>query len=185
MLKLVIGSLLAALALFFFGFIYWALSPMGHAAMKPTGNDAAVQAALRSVLTESGSYVVPGNEGTQEEMTALHEAGPLAVIHYKAEGGPVMPPSAFVRGLLHSFTCALLLGFFMKLGLRSLPTYRCRLGFSVLLGATCALFWDAGAHIWWMHSGAWSASAALYDVLAFTVLGSVMAALVKPAAAAD
>jgi len=185
MLKFVTGSLLAALALFFFGFVYWTMSPAGDAAMLQADDDAAVQAALSSVLTESGSYYVPGHGQDEEAMVALYEAGPLAVIHFKAEGRPMMQASTFVQALLHSFATALLLGFLMRLLLGSLPTYRCRVGFAALVGGLCTLFAEGGGHIWWLHSGSWTLAVGLYDLLAFVVMGAILAAFIKPVAAAD
>ena len=185
MLKLVTSSLLAALALFFFGFVYWTVSPAGHAAMRMADDDAAVQAALSSVLTESGSYHVPGHGEDEEAMAASYEAGPLAVIHFQAEGRPMMQASTFVQALLHSFASALLLGFLMKLVLGSLPTYPCRLGFAAVVGGLCTLFAEGGAHIWWLHSGPYTLAVGLYDLLAFVVMGAILAAFIKPVATAN
>lgn len=181
MMKLVIGSLVAALAVFAFGAAYW-MSPLGSMAFAKNPNDDATQAALAGVLPATGSYVIPQDMESPDQAAweARHEKGPLAVVHFSAEGMPPMMPGTLLRGFLHSFTVALLLGLLLRLMGASVTTYRGRLLLVALIGLIAAIYGQVGAHVWWLHSTAFTATVAVYDVLAFVIFGAILAAFVKP-----
>ena len=61
MRKLIAGSLLAAVAMFIFGAVYWS-SPVLQAGARDVADDAAAQSILRQAFPETGLYWVPGND---------------------------------------------------------------------------------------------------------------------------
>ncbi|HAV61233.1 MAG TPA: hypothetical protein DCY13_02570 [Verrucomicrobiales bacterium] len=133
---------------------------------------------LKELFPETGTYVVPSMKNDPELLASLHEAGPIATVHVRHEGAPVMDPMMMVTGFAHElvsvgFAAVLLL----SLG-GSLNTYSKRVGFLVCLGAMIAWFSPLSAPIWWMHPWPMHVVDAVYIILAWTITGLVLAAFI-------
>ena len=83
--RLVIGSVVAAVAMFILGFIFYAtpLMKLGQADA-PVATQLAVQEALK-MLPKSGTYFIPFS-ATDASIMAAHEAGPTAVVKVNMTG---------------------------------------------------------------------------------------------------
>lgn len=180
MKRLLLASFLAALAVFFWGFVFWGLSPLSGSVMKATADDQAAQAALRETFPESGVYFVPSPSGSPEAMDALHRAGPVAMIHIQRDGRPAMDPSVFVWGFVHGWLVCLILGWLLFRAGPALPKYRSRVLFITVAGFAAALFIDYGDTIWWYSDRSWQLLNLAYNTMAWLVAGLVLAALIKP-----
>jgi hypothetical protein len=180
MKSLTLGSFLAALALFFFGAAFW-ISPFPYGFVeKPTLGEEALGRLLRESLPRTGLYLVPGTGTAPEEATRLYKQGPVATIHYRAEGVDSMSPSVFIRGFLVSWVTTALLALILRLG--GGARYGTRLTQVVASGLAAAVYLRLGDGIWWFQPWPWLVLTDAYDLAAFTVAGLVLAAFVKPAA---
>lgn len=173
MRRLIIGSLLAAVAMFMWGFVFWVASPVPGSVMKSVPDTPAAQAALRSAFPESGAYFIPDPDLPEDQLTALHEAGPLAFVHYQAEGGPAMDPGVLISGFLHEWVVCFLLGW-MLLRTRT-PTYMTRVLFVGIAGVTAALFIDYGAVIWFSADRGFQIVNMFSNAMSWVVAGLVLA----------
>ena len=184
MKRYVLGSLLAAAAMFVWGAVFW-MSPIPMSVMKTSSDDAALGQALNSYIPETGTYFVPGMSEDHAAMERLHEAGPVAMIHIEREGSPAMDPKVFIKGLIHLFGMALLIGWLLELSANSLGSYGRRVGFVVLLGVTASFTYDLGSTIWWPVAMPWALVGVLYSVVNWTIAGLILAAFFKPEATGD
>lgn len=186
MKNLAVGSLLAAVAMFIFGAVYWS-SPVMSVGAREVADDAAAQSILRHAFPETGVYWVPGMrlyaEDT-ERYNALHEAGPVAMINIVQDPGPPMAPSTFVAGFLHEWIVCFLIGLLLLRVAPALPGYGDRVGFVTLAGFVMAVFVDLGAVIWWNMPLALQLVDGLYNVVAWLLAGLVMARFVPETAPA-
>lgn len=176
MSKLLLGSFIAAVAVFFWGFIFYAASPVMGMVVKGSTDDVAAQMALKEYFPESGTYFVPdpGLEKTQpDKLDELHEAGPLALINVRSEGGPVMDPMVLVWGFVHEWIVCFLLGWLMTRA--ALASYGARVAFLTVAGFTAALFIDYGATIWWGVDRAFALMNLFYNTAAWLIAGLVLA----------
>jgi hypothetical protein len=179
MSKLIVGSLLSAVALFLFGFLFWGLSPLPYQFMGKTADDKAAGQALLEHFPQSGTYVIPGQYNDRAAISDLMKSGPLAVVHIRREGGPEMPPMVFVLGFLQFFVISLIVAAVLRKALPSLPSYSAKVGFTSLLGLGVAVFSDLGNPIWWQVPWSFFVITAVYSVLAATLSGLVLAKFVK------
>ena len=180
MKNLLIGSLLAAVAMFIFGAVYWS-SPLLGAGARDIDDDAAVQAVLRETFPETGIYWVPGAglyEKDPERYAALHEAGPVAMINIVQHPGSPMGASTFVFGFLHQWVVCFLIGLLLLTVSPALTTYGARVGFVTFAGLIMAVFVDIGAVIWWRMPLAFQLVNGVYNVFAWLLAGLVMASFV-------
>ena len=100
--RLLIGIILASVAMFAFGFAYWGpLNPLPYSAWKQTPNDAAAQSALRSHFPEEGTYFVPTVHQDQETLTERYHACLIAIVHLvSTEGKDPFDPAIMIKGFV-------------------------------------------------------------------------------------
>ena len=180
MKNLLVGSLLAAVAIFIFGAVYWS-SPVMGAGARDVADDAAAQAVLKEMFPETGIYWIPGMSlyaQDSERYNVLHEAGPTAMINIIHEPGPPMAPSTFVAGFLHEWVVCFMIGLLLLRVAPALPTYGSRVGFVTMAGFVMAVFVDLGAVIWWRLPLALELADGVYNVVAWLLAGLVMARFV-------
>lgn len=173
MKDLIIGSLLAAVAMFVWGFLFWVVSGIPQSALRSTPDAAAAQLALATAFPDSGAYFVPDPALPPDEFAALHEAGPLAFVHVRREGAPPMDPGVLLSGFAHNWLTTFLLAWLM---LRtSSPTYLSRVAFIAVAGVAAAFFIDYGAAIWFYADRAFQSVNMLSNAGSWLVAGLVLA----------
>ena len=108
MIKLFIGSVAAAIAMFIAGFLYFAgpLAMMAYSSASET-QSAAVQNALAANLPQTGTYMVP--DPSSQSGTVLYGKGPVATVHYNSGGFPVDSADGMLWGFILYFVVALLM----------------------------------------------------------------------------
>ena len=108
MLRVLIGSLLAAVVMFLIGFMAYGtpLMRLGYATATPAVQ-LEVQAAMKA-LPGTGTYVIPAGESP--ETTSAFANGPIAVIGYNAGGFAMVDPSVMLTGFIHMALTCLLIG---------------------------------------------------------------------------
>jgi nitrate reductase NapE component len=120
--RTLIGGIVAGLILFVVGFIFWA-TPLHQLAYRtaPDAEGAAVQLALAQNLSQSGTgaYVIPYPHSQQGGV--LYSQGPIATVHFTAEGYSPDDMGMIVPGLVMAIVSGILiaLGLSMLGGTRS------------------------------------------------------------------
>ncbi|MDT9599227.1 hypothetical protein [Sphingosinicella rhizophila] len=109
MVRLIIGSAAAAVAMFVLGFLLYAtpLSRLGYASLS-NEQAAAVQQAMAANLPRTGTYAVPGMDTA--EQTNMYSRGPIATVHYNTDGFAATDPAMLAGGLVFYFVVALIIG---------------------------------------------------------------------------
>ncbi len=114
-MKVGIGILLAALAAYVWGFLYWGLPGPAYSAWQTLENDAAVMTVLKENFPRNGTYFLPGRNHDENEAARLFEQGPVAIVHILArDGRPMMDASIMALGLLHYIVAAALLAILLE-----------------------------------------------------------------------
>jgi len=139
MVRSVLGGIVAGLAMFAIGFVFWG-TPLAGLALRhfDDARSADVQLALARNLGESGTgtYLVPTPDTPQG--TVAYGQGPIATIHFNAQGFAAHNLSMVPTGLAF----ALVAGVLMALGLAALGP----LGFAAR-GRLVVLF-SLGMTVW-------------------------------------
>jgi len=176
---IVIGSLVAAVAMFFWGFLFWGATNLPYQPMKAVADVPALQESLRAALPESGAYLVPHpGQASQEEMAKLIGAGGFGRIVFVREGAS-MGGAAFGLGLVHYFATAFILGLLLR---AAAPAgYAGRVALCAWAGLAAAVFTSFNQPIWYMYPVAPYLVDFVYVFLTFVVAGLVLARFVKPA----
>lgn len=191
MARLIIGAAVAAVLVFFWGFLAWAgLHLYKDWAFRGLSNESVFVSAMETGDHQSGAYFVPWVEhadtmteaeskAAMETWVAKHKSGPLALVIYNAQGADPESPVMLARGFAITFFAALLLGVVVRhAGCKS---YVGR----VLVAVTAVLFAITITHgIMWnyFHLPLNYTQAMMIDGTVGWAIGSlVLAAFIKPA----
>jgi hypothetical protein len=181
MRRLILGSVLAGLAMWIVGFIFWGpLLGWIPFSVTPDANAAVLQAALKANLgpTGTGVYAIPSPMTTQG--TGLYAAGPVALVHYIDRGFPALDSMALIWGLALAIVCAFIAG----IALRTVPgglDYPRRLRLVAFFAVAIAGYSDIGQPVF--NHAPWGYFIYLFvsDVASWLAAGAVLAwAVSKP-----
>lgn len=179
MSKQMVGVLLATVAIFFWGFLYWGLMSAPYAPLKATNGDEAAGRALLEHFPVTGMYLIPGAYNAPDDSARLFAAGPIAMVNLVREGHPMEDPALMGKGFVLNLVVVLLLAVLMKRALPALPSYRDRVVFSSLIGLTAVIMINFGDAVWWRYPLAWKTSQALYGLVSFTIAGAVLGKFIE------
>ena len=184
MARVLIGAVVATIAMFFIGFIFFAtpLARLGTASLDDA-QAAAVQQAMAANLPRTGTYTVPGVD--TREQTNMYSRGPIATVHYNTGGFAAFDPATLVKGLVLNFLVALLIGAAL-IGIdRRVPDLGSRARVAVIIAVAAAAFTHLGEPIYYHHDWGHFIYLFIADSLALAAAGVIIAwFLPKPRAAA-
>lgn len=184
MRSLIAGSLLAAVAMFIFGMVYW-MSPLSSVGIHEPQDNVAAQSILRQTFPKTGLYWVPGMELWAEDAELyerLHVQGPVVMVNIIHDPGPSMAPNVFVSGFIHEWIVCFLIGWILVRAAPAVKTYSDRVAYVALIGFTVALFSEIGAAIWWRMPLSVQLVGFAYTFLAWLIAGLVLARFIRPVA---
>ena len=180
MKRFVVGVVVASLALFFWGFLYWGFGPYRTMVWKQAVDDGAAGQSLLEQFPETGTYYVPAFTHEPDTVEELFLKGPIAFVHMlSTTGRPSFDPSIMVQGFVLNLVVVILIGLMLRRVASALPTYLDRVKFVALMGLTAAVLIDGGDAVWWQISWSWKLYQAFYDVSAWTLTGCVLAKFIE------
>jgi hypothetical protein len=150
MIRVIIGAVAAAIAMFIIGFLFFAtpLAKLGMANLDDV-QAAGVQQAMAANLPRTGTYSIPSMD-TQAQ-TNMFSRGPIATVHYNTDGFAATDPTSLVMGLVLNFLVALLIGAAL-IGIdRRVGDYGSRARAGVIIALAATAFIRLGEPIYWHH----------------------------------
>ena len=181
MKQVLIGAAVSAVAMFFWGFLFWAATPLPYSmVMRAAPDEVAVGQKLRELLPESGVYLIPNpaSGASPEELGKRQAAGPVAQIFVRREGA-TMGAGVFVSGLVHYFVSALIAGLILTIALPAAPAYGTRVKLVFLAGLAGSVFSELGKPIWWPHPWSHALLEFSYDATIWLIGALILAKFVK------
>lgn len=183
--RILLSALLAAVAIFIWGFIFWAALPFGQQSMNMITNEDAVRTSLNDNLGSSGVYFFPGMDHNAADKAAAEKsfqdkakAGPMGLVLFKKEGGDPMAPAQMVWGFVHSFISAVLMGILLVMALPALPMYGQRVAFVTLGGIFASYMVLSGFVNWWYFPIGFAIANGVYLIIAWLIAGLILARLI-------
>lgn len=186
MIRVIIGSAAAAVAMFIIGFIFFGLG-LQNLAIKSVGDlqAAPIQQTLRANIAETGTYNVPG-ERTSEQ-TRMYGTGPVATIHYNVNGQVAgMSAGMAFKGLIFNFAIALAIGLAL-IGIDGrVKDFGSRARVAAIIALAGAAFAHLGVPLYYPQDWTYYVYLFLADGIALVVGGVIVAWFIRvePQAAA-
>jgi hypothetical protein len=171
MKKFLLAPFLAALAMFFWGFLYYGLSGIPYKALGTVGD---IGPALGQHFPADGTYILPDPRNSPETMAEQMNRGQLMTVHIKKSGVKAMDGAVMGKGFLLEFVSCLLLALLLHKSFGDKDCSPCRFKFCVMTGVLIALFAQGGQAIWWQQAWGWHLMTMLHDVVAFALAGTVL-----------
>ena len=174
MARVILGAIVAALAMFVIGFLFFA-TPLAKIGLASVDNvqAAAVQQALAANLPRTGTYAVPGTD--TPEQTVMYGQGPIATVHYNIQGFAPVDSGSLIGGLVLNFIVALLIGTAL-IGIdRRVPDFGTRARVVVLFAVAGAAYAHLGEPLYYHHDWGHFIYLFVADALALAVGGLIIA----------
>jgi hypothetical protein len=181
--RVVIGAIVGGIVLFLWGFLFWAVLPLGTKAVDPLPNEKEVTALLQKSITASAVYVFPAPadpEVMDEDFLARHKAGPVGQLFYQQQGSDPMAPTYLVRGFGYMVALGLLMSLLMMQAAEALGSYARRVVFVTVAGIFASGVAFSGA-VWWEQPMTYHLVYLVFNISSWLLAGLAMAAVVKPA----
>ena len=180
MKKYLLAPVLAALAMFVWGFLYWgAPHHLPYKSLGTVTDDSATALAIGNLFPASGAYLIPNPMAGDAKMAELMQRGPSLEVHIRKDGMKAMDPAMLLAGYAHMLVIAFLLTG-MLCGLeKAFERWTCRVKFCAGIGLLVAVC-DLGASIWWHHAWGWTLALSVYDLVMYVIAGLVLAKFVTP-----
>ena len=180
MKRLLIGSVLASLAVFLWGWMFWN-GPLTSAVYTEILDQDTVANDLLAQLRSTGVYFLPYDPHDWQDTMERQRRGPVATIHFRREGVEPQSPGILVRGFLHVLISVVILAFALRMAASALPRYADRMRFTALLALAAAVFANLDQPIWWHQTWGFHLVNAFYDFSAWLIAGLFLAAFIQPA----
>jgi hypothetical protein len=177
MIRVIIGSVAGAVAMFVIGFILFA-TPLGSIPIGSVDDQqaAAIQSVLAANMDASGADTVlvpsPERGAAQQRM---YIDGPVATVHYNPNGFAVGDTGAILGGFIHMLISALLLGLALYALSGHAREFGERLRITILFGVAASCFMHLGNPIWMHQDWTYHIYAFIADAVSFIVAGAIIA----------
>ena len=179
MIRVIIGSAAASVAMFIIGFIFFGIGLQNLAIKGVTDLQAApIQQALRANIADTGTYVVP-NDRTSEQ-TRMYGTGPVAMIHYNVEGQTAgMTAGTAFKGLIFNFAIALAIGLAL-IGIDGrVRDFGSRMRVVVIVAVAAAAFTHLGMPLYFPQGWTYYVYLFVADAVALAAAGIIVAWFIR------
>ncbi|MGZ8337223.1 MAG: hypothetical protein ACXWU1_11225 [Allosphingosinicella sp.] len=152
MVRVIIGSAVAAIAMFVIGFIFF--GPLGLSNLASVNVDdtqsATVQQTLAANLPRTGTYFIPNAERSPAQ-TVMYGQGPIATIHYNTGGFAANATTQLLGGLVFNYLVALLFGAGLLSIHRNVVDLGTRARVAVIIAVAATAYTHLGEPLYYHH----------------------------------
>ena len=185
-MKFLMGVVVTAVVLFFWGFVFWMMMPFPKNVYRTAPQQDTYVDQLQAAISEPGAYLIPAGmsaDPTDPTIQERHLAGPLVTILYRGEGAPVQGASVFMNGFLHMLVAAILAGMIVISSGRQ--TYFGRFMVIFWVGIFAAVWTQVSKVVWFYYPWNYCLLEMGYIASSILWMGLILAFFLKPAAEAE
>ena len=186
MFRIVLGTFVGAIIIYFWLFASWMLLGIHNSSFRPLPSHDDVTSALGAKGLKTGAYHAPSwpespdDEAAMAEFNAQHEAGPIFTIFYHKEGLPVMGPKTFACAIALDVASAAIVAIALWCAAPRLTNYFCRVGFVAMLGLLVALMGHVSYWVWMLFPVDYTIAMCADQIVGWLLVGLALAAIIKP-----
>ena len=185
--RLVFASVLAGIAVFIWGFVSHALSPLGEAGLSSLPNETPIVEVMRTHIPDKGLYFFPGapaagtlSEDQQRQWMDRIKAGPNGLLLFDPAGHEPLSVQQLITELVNDFLAALLLG--ILLGYTRLSLWGC-VAFGAAVGLMAWLAISVAYWNWYQFPASYILAEGFGQVVAWALAALVISFVMRRASA--
>lgn len=183
-MRFILGVIVASVALFMWGFVFWGLSPYPATVLKPMPNRDVVANVLKESITENGVYKLPEmGDPADENWVQRMEAGPIVTVMYHGGGANPGDSTVMVKGYLHMLASTFLLAIVLATAGRR--TFLGRFMLAFWIGLFVAIWAEMSDVIWFYYPIRYACLKQTYHVTSMIIMGGILAFFIRPPADAE
>ncbi|HXW18643.1 MAG TPA: hypothetical protein VEJ39_10090 [Candidatus Acidoferrales bacterium] len=188
--KIIVGGLIGAVIVFIVSSIWHVATGLGEVGVKTLPGNGAIEAAMRSSITEPGLYLFPGmadQKGLSKEQRADAQAkymtqyaqGPTGILVYTPGGTPLEFGKLLANQFIFNVVAALLIAWILAIVVRA-TTFRERALIVLLIGIAAGVIYALPQWNWYNFPMDYTIAAMASWVISWGIAGLGMAAIIKP-----
>jgi len=179
-MRFLLGVAIASVALFFWGFAFWGISPYPASIIKEMPNRDIVAQALAVNIKEDGVYMIPGmGDPNDEEWAKRNQAGPhITMMYHGGEASSLQ----MIYGYLHMLGSVFLLAIVLATAGRR--TYFGRLMLVFWIGLFVAIWAEMSDVVWFYYPIRYACLKQTYHITSMLIVGAILAYFIRPPAEA-
>lgn len=191
MRRVLLGGLLAGIALYVWGALSHMVLGTLDRSVKPLPNESALLDTIRANVPEPGFYIYPmmdmratgaEKEAQEARWKESYERGPRGVLVVEPSGLASGLGPLFLAQLFLSILAGLVAAVVVGLAAPALPTYGQRVFFTMLLGVLASVFVDLPYRNWYLFPTSYTVMVFVDRTVAFLVAGLVLGKVFSPRA---
>jgi hypothetical protein len=183
MSRLIFASVLAGIAVFLWGFVSHALSPLGEGGLRSLPDEPRLLDAMRATIPDKGLYFFPGvadlgnlTEDQQRAWVDKMKAGPNGLLLFDPAGHEPLSMRQLVTELVNDFLAALVLG--ILLGYTNLSLWG-RVAFGAAVGLMGWLAISVSYWNWYQFPSSFILAEGFNQVTAWALAALVLSIVVR------
>ena len=187
-MKVLLGGVLAGIAMFLYSSVIHAASPVGTWGTSAIANEDAVMAAIKANVTQPGFYFIPGmdmekaktmpKEQFEAAYAALEKkwaAGPSGILIVHPQGDPGLTPQRLIYEFLSDVVCCWIVAFVLAMSAGSVRSFVGRVAYITFLGLLPYVSIEFSYYNWYGFPAMFEAAQLIDQVGSFLTAGLVLA----------
>ena len=185
MKQIILPSFLAAIVVFIWMFISWAVLPWHNTDIKTFPDETEIEH-MKAVIHEPGIYIYPGqptdetDAGMQNWINKFEEGPVVSFMVYHPKGFNPMDPSLFIKSFVINFIAAFLAAVLLMMTLAQNPSFWRRVTFVTLLGLFAGFIGPFVEWNWWSFPTNYTIVAVIDYCITWFLAGLILAWRIKP-----
>lgn len=178
-IRILVGSLVAALAMFAWGFVFWTVLVPAPRVFGEALDEPALSEALVTYLPVTDVYFIPEWQADRAVLESRFGTGPVATIFFRREGVDAMSPRTFALGYLQMLAACLVAAVLLHRCRSALSGFGSRVGVVLLAGLCGSVLITTSGPIWWHQPWSFHRLYLVYAAVAWLLAGCALAGLIK------
>jgi hypothetical protein len=182
MIRLLLGSVVAALVMFGWSAYYWLVlaNQVKMIQPLPDNTEAQIIGALKDIESSAVYYYPKQFDGEDKDAwNERHKEGPIIMIQYRPGGLDAMSWRVYAAGFVHMLAACFLLGVILKFAAHPGWSYLTRAAFCLFVGVFASVLIDPNWVVWFHQDVKFHHYNGIYHVGAVLFAGLVLAAFIK------
>ena len=192
--RILLAGLAGGVVMFFWGFVSHMLLPLGDAGISYLTYQDEILPSISKRISKPGLYMfpwpenppgtpAPENDESMKQAEEMHKTMPHGLLIYNPPAGPYSMTPHLITEFATNVVSALIAAVLVCMAIGSLDSFVKRVLFVAAIGLSAGIAVNVPYWNWYEFPTSFTLAQIVEHVVGFTLVGAVIAAIIKPAAA--